>query len=345
MSVFADLFETRYLGERVAMAIRQTPIAVIASVVACLCVVLVYWSEPARAVILPWAAVVMINNAVRLWAYRHVSRPEAKSLSASAGLRSIVASSVVGGLVWGAAPILVYDGALTPPFLFLAFVIGGLSAGASGVFATVPAAPVSWFACAVLPTAFLLLINVPANPVAVPAAVMLLVYVALLSAAGLFQYRAILEGLQLRDKNQALSAESLQVVADQADWVEELAVINRRLGSESRARVEAQKGLEEAQKKILLSAQAVSQCHGLKRRLDQAVATLSNLEGQLEPSDRATARDEILALRRLLLDASANAQTLLDTNEAKVPGDCPDKDGCSTEDGCSNDESGGRKAT
>jgi len=125
MSTFQDLFETRFLGERVAMTFEQIPVAVTASLVGCGCIMTIYWASPSQTFVLAWGTAVVVSNLLRLFAFWSSRREGSAAISADHGHRQVIISSTIGGLMWGVAPVMLYPGALTVEFLFVVFVVGG----------------------------------------------------------------------------------------------------------------------------------------------------------------------------------------------------------------------------
>jgi len=190
----------------------------------------------------------------------------------------------------------------------------------------IPSAVLIWLCCAILPTTAILIADLSLYPVSLLAALITWVYVVLLIISGLFNFRTLMESLRLRNLNETLSKSTQLAVQAKDEWVEELAVMNRRLGSETRARTSAQRGLQEAEKKILISAQTVMETHGLSSKLDQALVHLMELEGQLpdgaeQDPQWQSAKDELIRLRRLLQDAASHSRKVLDMTTNPLPMD------------------------
>ena len=321
MNTFQDLFETRYLGERVAMVFQLIPVAVTASMLAAACIVIAFWNSPSQLFVAYWGALVTLSNFARMVYYWVKRLPGAVPVGAQRGHRQILISSMMGGLLWGAAPVLLYPGELTLEFLFVVFVMGGLASGIVGAFIMVPMSVIIWLCCTVLPTAVILFVDTSLYPVSALAGFILVVYAVLLLVSGFFNFRTLMDSLRLRNLNRTL-AKSTQLAAEtQDEWIEELAVMNRRLGSETRARASAQKGLAEAERKILISAQTVLESHGLNTKLDSALVKLMDLEALLEndPSNDEV-KTTVLRLRKLLQDAASHSQKVLDMTTQQPPG-------------------------
>ena len=320
MSTFNDLFETRYLGERVAMFLRLTPMAVIASVACCFSVVAAFWDSEKQAVVAAWGAAMITANLLRLITYSIKHLPGAVPVSAEKGHRQIVAAATVVSMLWGSAPVLLYPGQLTIEFLFIVFLLGGLASGIVGAFFMIPMVVIVWLCCTFLPAVVILIADFQLDPVSGLAGIVLALYGTLLLVTGFYNFRTLMESLRLRNLNRTLAKSSQMAAEAQDEWVEEIAVMNRRLGSETRARADAQKGLQEAERKILISAQTVLESHGLNTKLDDALVRLMDLEVLLadDPNDEEV-KSTVLRLRKLLQEAASHSQKVLDMTTQQPP--------------------------
>lgn len=178
---------------------RQFPAALYTSFLLSALMVLVLWDLfPAR-ILLSWLTTVYTVSLLRLMLYhRHRRRPE-RRLSPEQWLRRYASGAILSGVVWGAAPLLFYSGKSPQTNVFIAFVLGGLIAGASSSMAPLKATFRIFISLICLPLSTLFIIRGDSLHLAMGS--MLLIYGAAYLVISANTARMILESLTLRNEN------------------------------------------------------------------------------------------------------------------------------------------------
>ncbi|MCB1909304.1 MAG: diguanylate cyclase [Rhodocyclaceae bacterium] len=119
------------LDARTEHCYRQLPIALAVTLVNGAILVVVLWDAVDATVMVGWAALLCAVTGARyanLRAYRR--RPRAGALALVRWRRRFAAGALAGGLVWGLAGALLFHPDSFPHQVFLAFLLGGMLAGA-----------------------------------------------------------------------------------------------------------------------------------------------------------------------------------------------------------------------
>ena len=126
------------LAAQIEHGYRQLPIALIVSLVNGLILLAVLWGAIAAPVLLGWSLLliaVMGGRYLLLRAFRRATR--AKPLDHDSWQRNFVMGSCAAGLVWGLSGVLLFHPDSFPHQVFLAFVLGGMVAGAIPLMSSV----------------------------------------------------------------------------------------------------------------------------------------------------------------------------------------------------------------
>ena len=117
-------------AERIRLLYRQMPLVLAANVLNASLIVFALWSPAAAPRLLGWAGALALATAVRtgLWGW-YLRRRPADGEMAPWGLRYTV-TSAVSGLLWGATALLFIESGAPLTVLLIAFVVGGMAAGA-----------------------------------------------------------------------------------------------------------------------------------------------------------------------------------------------------------------------
>ena len=145
-------YDLAVLAEQTSQAYSAITTSAIASIINSLLVVFVFWFVSDNSILLFWLALVMLISIARLiLAHRYK-----KSLSSDAGLwaRRFLIGSVSISLAWSITPLWFFPMQDLPHQVFLAFVLGGMSAGAITSMSYFKSAVYSFLLLVLIPIAF-----------------------------------------------------------------------------------------------------------------------------------------------------------------------------------------------
>jgi PAS domain S-box-containing protein len=194
--------DPRVLAEQVRMLYVRAPIAQATVVVNAFVVTWIFWDlvPPARSI--AWVAALCAAAAVRMGLVRAYRRRADEPLDATLWARRFVAGALLTGFCWGAAALIFYAPQSPIHGLFLAFVLGGMTAGAASSNASHTPAFLAYAAPALLPMIVRLLME--ADPIHGAMAFMLTLFGVAVAGISRSGGRAMEEALQLRFRNEAL---------------------------------------------------------------------------------------------------------------------------------------------
>lgn len=274
--------------EQIGVLFRQMPMALAAnliSVAACV-VVLTGIVPPVR--LLGWASLTVLFTGARValwWLYRREYWPrDDQRLWA----RLVTGSAAVAGALWGFGSVVIFPDPLLER-MFLAFVVGGMCAGAVSAHSTHFQTAVAFVAAACLPLAARFFAEASLTYAAM--AVMLLVFVVALSLIAWNSYRSF--------------AASQRARFELASRTEELGAAYGRLRKEEEQRRSAQDALRHAQKMEALGQLTGGIAHDFNNVLTVVVGNLERLRGRL-----ADGNGTLLRLVDNALRASERAERL-----------------------------------
>jgi signal transduction histidine kinase len=194
--------ERRVLAEQVRVLFTRAYIAQATVVVNGSLVCWVFWNVVPRALALAWMGALCALAAARIALVRAYRRHGEAASDAVAWARRFTIGAVITGLGWGAAALIFYTPGSTAHQVFLAFVLGGMTAGAATSNATYTPAFVAFAAPALLP--LVIRLGAEGEPMHLAMAFMLTAFgvaVAWISRRG---GRTIEEAMRLRFGNEAL---------------------------------------------------------------------------------------------------------------------------------------------
>jgi PAS domain S-box-containing protein len=189
-------------AERIALLHARSVVAQITVVVNATVVAAVFWRLSPRAPALAWLVALCslaVARGLAVRAYR--SRPRAPA-EAAAWARLFVAGAALNGAGWGAVALLFYVPGATAHQLFLAFVLGGMAAGAASSNASYTPAFAAFTVPALVPMIARFAGERDALHVAM--AFMLAVFAVAVAAISRTGGRAIEDATRLRFRNEAL---------------------------------------------------------------------------------------------------------------------------------------------
>jgi two-component system CheB/CheR fusion protein len=261
--------EPRVLAERVRMLYARAPIAQATVVVNAAIVAWIFRGLVPPALSLGWMAALWALAALRMALVRAYRRGPAGPAEAVRWARRFAAQSALVGIGWGSAA-LVFSTARSPLHeLFLAFVLGGMAAGAASSNASYPLAFIAFAAPALLP--MVVRLAATREPVQVGMAFMMTLFGVAVAGISRTGSRAIQDAIRLRFRNEAL-VEGLTEARGRLEEVN--ADLERRVGERT----------GELERLLASSSEAREALREADRRKDQFLAVLSHeLRNPLAP--------------------------------------------------------------
>lgn len=193
----------RVHAQRVDLPFAQLPVALVATLINAALLSYVLWSTIDHRYILVWLAAicaVVIGRVILLRAYRH--RVPAASPRTWGMLFCIGAAA--NGVVWGASAVALYPSANITLQVFLVFVVGGMTAGATASTAAFFPAFIAFAAPALVPT---VLRVIGADRVHLAMGAMLALFGVAMTRIARANGRRLVDSIRLRFKNEALVQE------------------------------------------------------------------------------------------------------------------------------------------
>jgi len=133
-----DLNDMKLLyAEQVKQLYRHTPIGLIATLVNSLILTFVLWKVISPAALIIWFAACVSVALFRYLLFLKFSRSSPKSTETSRQDMWFRISIAFSGIVWGSAGIFLFPVDSIAHQIFIAFVLGGMVAGAAGTFSVI----------------------------------------------------------------------------------------------------------------------------------------------------------------------------------------------------------------
>ncbi|WNM60067.1 sensor histidine kinase [Candidatus Nitrospira allomarina] len=142
-------------GQQIKQLYALAPVGIIASLVNGSILTVIQWNVISHGLLLTWFASLVLLNGVwaLLWyQFSHASRHPQDSHRWG---RSFLGGTLASGILWGATGVVLFPESSIPHQIFLAFVLGGMIAGATAVYAALQGA----FLAYALPTITPLLVR------------------------------------------------------------------------------------------------------------------------------------------------------------------------------------------
>lgn len=231
-------------SERIRLLHRQIPPALAANIIIGGLVVGALWQLVDWRLLVGWGAVLAPVIAIRLgvWVAYSKSRTDAQVAASS---WHYAAGSAITGILWGSTAFLFVDFGEPLSLLLIAFVIGGMGAGAVATNSSHLPTLYAYLLTSVPPLAARLALDGSGTALAMSA--MVIVYLALLAAIACRFHATLMRNLFLTEQRELLMAQMERKVCDRT---RELRLVNRRL---IEARREAERA-NEAKSRFLAAA-------------------------------------------------------------------------------------------
>jgi signal transduction histidine kinase len=303
--------EPRVLAEQVRMLYARAPIAQATVVVNASIVAWVFWDLVPPGSSVAWVAALCALVAVRIGLARAYRRSVVAPPDARVWARRFAAGAALTGVGWGAAALLFYAPRLPAHQMFLAFVLGGMTAGAAASNASYAPAFVAFAVPALLP--MVVRLTAERDPIHAAMAVMMGLFGIALAWISRSGGRAVEEAIRLRFRNEAL-VEGLSAAQERLESLN--AGLERRVGERTRE-LERMLALRMASEKLV--EQRNEELREADRRKNEFIAVLSHelrnplasIRNSLYLLDRAPPGSEGLARAREIVHRQTGHLTRL----------------------------------
>ena len=283
--------EERVYVTRIETLYDHSPRVLVANVINAGIVGVILWGTAETSSIVGWWTAMGLMVAVR---WMSVLRFRAARANTSMALWAgrFTFGSFVAGAIWGGGAVLLFPPHDGPGQVLLAFVVGGMGAGASSSVASHLPAFYAFLLPAVVPLG--IRFAIVGDKFHAGMALMVFLFGALVAGIGRTTHRTLVESYRLRFSNEALVEQLQQASAGLERRVVER---TRRLEEESRAREEAEQQLQHAQRLDAVGRLTGGVAHDFNNLLTVVVNSLELL-------DAKASTPEMRALVRPALDAA-----------------------------------------
>ncbi|MCG8695987.1 MAG: ATP-binding protein [Minwuiales bacterium] len=207
--------------EQAVTMMGQTPFITAASLINPLILVILFWPLADKVLLLGWAGFVW--GFCLLWLYRWRRRKLFRPDRVGPGInRRLVRYAVIGGLVWATGAVLLFPSAPLTHQVFLAFVCGGMAAGAAMSLSAVPLATAAFIVCSMAPLTAMFALQ--GTAVHIGMALMLALFSVLAVMIARTSFIRFLESVRISQSNADLLAELADTRADLLDLIASMPV-------------------------------------------------------------------------------------------------------------------------
>ena len=256
-----EVVDPRLLHEEIEELSRHAYVGLIATAVNAVILAAVLWREVPRHGLTLWLAGLLFLSAWRL-----ALLLRSRGADSHGRAHSLVAGAAASGLFWGAAALFLYPTGSVVHQTFLAFVIGGLVAGAAAAYAVYLPVFLAFSLPAVLPLAARLALD--RDAVHLTMAGLILFFGFLMTVTAWRVYRYTLAGIRLR--------------LEKSDLAEDLGRAKERLEAEVGERRRAQEDLRRHQERLEEAIQErTRELREANQRLAAEMRERSRLEEEL----------------------------------------------------------------
>ncbi len=139
------------LSRQVTQLYALAPIGIIASLVNGPILTFILWGLIPSRVLLSWLFALVVLNGLWIGLWSRFQKAAQGSFDPQPWNRKFLAGTLASGLLWGAVSIVAFPETSIPHQLFLAFVLGGMIAGATAVYAALPEAFLAYMVPTIIP--------------------------------------------------------------------------------------------------------------------------------------------------------------------------------------------------
>ena len=328
-----DLVASRVHAARVQTLFEHTPQVLIANGVNSLLIGVAVWNEESRTAVLAWWAAMAMMVVGRLLQNRSFRRDHNPSNSERWASRFTIASGI-SGMLWGLGTAALFPTGDIAAQVLLAFVIGGMGAGASSTIAAHRPA----FVAFLLPSVAALTARFAweGDDVHWVMAAMGVLFAALFFRIGTTTFNTLVESHRLRFSNEQLVEELFDA---RSELEENNATLERRVAEQTDARARVERQLHQTQKLEAVGRltggiahdfnnhlTVIMQCLDLLNDPDTSTAEASSLRSSATMAARrgATLTHKLLAFSRrqpltpVLLDVGATVEATVEAMIRRV---------------------------
>ncbi|MEW5754683.1 MAG: ATP-binding protein [Pseudomonadota bacterium] len=193
--------QARILGEQTRMLYEGLPLAGLATLLNASLLVAVQWPVIAHSTLLAWLVAVLVVTLGRVSVAYLYRRARPKPVDALRWARHFVIGALLASLCWGASTILLFPADQIAHQVFLAFVIGGMCAGAVTTLSFLRPPILAFLLCCLPPLAWQFFGQQSTMSLAM--GLMVLFFLAITLMSGLRIYRNTLQNITLRLESDA----------------------------------------------------------------------------------------------------------------------------------------------
>jgi signal transduction histidine kinase len=257
---FYEQYQDQILAEQVRQLYRLAPLGLVATWLNSLLLFFVMKDVMPYRFLIPWLAAILIITLLRGWLILTFKAADPEPASAPLWANRFRSGLITIGVAWGSIALAPLSNLSMAHQVFIAFVLGGMAAGASSTFSTVRSAYAAFAIPALAPLAVhFLIVNDTFHYVM---AAMLILYSFLLWRISLHNYQVNRTSLLLRYENREM-IETLEQAKDRAEG------LNAQLLKEIDARLAAEADLRTQQEQ-------------LERLVEERTAELREINEQLK---------------------------------------------------------------
>lgn len=241
--------------EQIRLLYAQAPTGVIATVVNSLVVVMILWGVVSHWKLIVWLLFIMAVSCSRFWFVRQYAKSPLKDSQAQSWANRFFIGLLVSGALMGSAGMFLFPVNSLPHQVFLAFVLGGMVAGATGTYSVMLQGFLIYSIPLITPITVRLLLKGSGIEAAMGG--LLIIYYAIMVNTAYSVHRTSIRSLRLRLENRDL-VKHLMISQSQAESAIET------LKHEISERKNAEKALSESEQLFRMLVETMNDGLGLQ---------------------------------------------------------------------------------